>query len=911
MIMPKKFYTLCLAAVITGFTSLSWAVGLGEAHLKSALNQSLDVTLPFLGLEGIPVDEITVTASPTEDFDKTDTSLKINRLEFISQRIHDGRGLIHITSDTPIKEPFFSFLVKVDWPNGRLVREYTVLLEPSTFTPEQMAAEGEFSDQPSRYRPLPVARPAPNQAKSTLRRHPHRIHGAKARYHGRFERYGPVREGQSLWGIAAQMVPNGQTSVQQVMATLYLYNKTAFLDNNINGLMAGVTLRVPPMTSQNLVSNAAAGRLIAQHNHRWAGQFAAGHPRSVPWDASKNQPRRVYRRPAGPASTIDTRQRLRLVSPRMQHISEGETGNSGLQHQLSLSHEALETATRRNTELAERLQQVENQMASMQAMLKLKEQELQALRHPGQAPTPPSSASHLVALPSESHQQQAMQAEEPTDFAKTGDVSKDLEKLNQQLDSREEEFGQALQELKAQENAIKQMDQQFADMDAEKQKLQEQASSPTAAADEKDGMMALATAPASELGQGDGAAEDGKKSGALLSLAGSGIAAGASSAPDMNKRHFLSGIFKSESSLLFLVIGGLAVLLFAWFGFRKMLARRMSWAAVPETSQTVVTSRAMPTEEEAGSEPMLATAGLAGGYGPAVEVSETLTTQHHDSSFVEEAFTQEAQAYSHGESADSEGEENTFTLDSSSIESHSAEMTEHDLGASVTETPETQTFSFESNGVTLSSDSSFETPAEETSEFDVDEEISESGGIRFADSAAEPTSSEDSSADAPSEEGTSIGFAEPLTSNDTLTGGSSEPDFAESSRSAAATEESSGIGFADNESMLPPAESTAESSLDSSADTKDLPDLGAAGLSMVAKSTETKPVEDDPAVYDDDTGMMAEIDEVSIKLDLAKAYLDLDDKEGAREILQEVLDEGDAEQKQEAENLLADCEANS
>jgi pilus assembly protein FimV len=48
-------------------------------------------------------------------------------------------------------------------------------------------------------------------------------------------------------------------------------------------------------------------------------------------------------------------------------------------------------------------------------------------------------------------------------------------------------------------------------------------------------------------------------------------------------------------------------------------------------------------------------------------------------------------------------------------------------------------------------------------------------------------------------------------------------------------------------------------------------------------------------------------EEVNTKLDLARAYLEMGDREGAREILQEVLNEGDADQKAEAGKLIAEA----
>lgn len=58
---------------------------------------------------------------------------------------------------------------------------------------------------------------------------------------------------------------------------------------------------------------------------------------------------------------------------------------------------------------------------------------------------------------------------------------------------------------------------------------------------------------------------------------------------------------------------------------------------------------------------------------------------------------------------------------------------------------------------------------------------------------------------------------------------------------------------------------------------------------------------------DDDTnlGFLSDSDETATKLDLARAYIDMGDADGAKDILDEILEEGDSDQKKEAETLMA------
>lgn len=136
------------------FSPVASALGLGEIEMQSALNQRLDAEIP---LRGVPADDssrIIVSLASEEAFRQVGLQrpFSLTRLSFAVKQRDSGGYYIHVTSREPIVEPFLSFLIEVDWPEGNLLREYTVLLDPPVFVsdePEEEPAPAAEADAPA------------------------------------------------------------------------------------------------------------------------------------------------------------------------------------------------------------------------------------------------------------------------------------------------------------------------------------------------------------------------------------------------------------------------------------------------------------------------------------------------------------------------------------------------------------------------------------------------------------------------------------------------------------------------------------------------------------------------------------------------------------------------------------------
>ncbi|WP_433739324.1 type IV pilus assembly protein FimV [Pseudomonas putida] len=148
-----------LAGAAVTWSALAPALGLGEITLHSALNQPLRADIALLDVAGLEEGELSVSLASADEFSRAGVErvFFLNDLKF-TPVLRGNRNLIQVTSTKPVNEPFLNFLVQLNQPNGRLLREYTVLIDPPG-TPGIVPA----TDEPLASRPasaFPSVQPA-------------------------------------------------------------------------------------------------------------------------------------------------------------------------------------------------------------------------------------------------------------------------------------------------------------------------------------------------------------------------------------------------------------------------------------------------------------------------------------------------------------------------------------------------------------------------------------------------------------------------------------------------------------------------------------------------------------------------------------------------------------------------------
>ncbi|WLG69683.1 FimV/HubP family polar landmark protein [Pseudomonas brassicacearum] len=139
-----------------GYSALASALGLGDITLHSALNQPLRADIALVDVAGISEGDLSASLASPDDFSRAgvERAFFLNNLRF-TPVLRGERSFIRVTSSKPVEEPFLNFLVQLNQPNGRLLREYTVLIDPPG-TPGIVPVREEPSEAPRSVKPPPA-----------------------------------------------------------------------------------------------------------------------------------------------------------------------------------------------------------------------------------------------------------------------------------------------------------------------------------------------------------------------------------------------------------------------------------------------------------------------------------------------------------------------------------------------------------------------------------------------------------------------------------------------------------------------------------------------------------------------------------------------------------------------------------
>ena len=314
--MSKKL-TLVLALAMAVLPGAAYALGLGEIKLNSALNDKFSADIQVVGATSDELDSLDVKLASLAQFSQAglDHPEVLAQLQFVVVRNADGTAYVHITSTQAVREPFLDFLIDANWNNGELIREYTVLLNPQSFQtaaapkPEAAAAPAPVpatgaaaASAPAVAAPVPVSAPAPApaeaQAATSAPAQPETTVAATERpaspapqpaaspppaptpavetapaQRALGANYGPIHRGETLSSIAKQVRPDGVT-LNQMMIAIYQANSEVFM-HNINRMKAGYILRMPSASDAQAVSVADANAEVRAQMEAWRSNRGA------------------------------------------------------------------------------------------------------------------------------------------------------------------------------------------------------------------------------------------------------------------------------------------------------------------------------------------------------------------------------------------------------------------------------------------------------------------------------------------------------------------------------------------------------------------------------------------------------------------------------------------------------------
>jgi pilus assembly protein FimV len=255
----------------------AYALGLGDIKLGSGLNQPLVAEIELVGATQEELQQLRAGLASRESFDRygIDRPQFLSTLQFRVTKDGSGRNILEVRSAEVITEPFVTFLVEVNWPRGRLIREYTVLLDPPVFeekpsvapplaaprTGETVApAAGAVTRTPA---PAPVVEAPPAPAAAERPSTP--LVGGEY----------TVVAGDTLSGIARAQGAATRGEVNRLMIAIYRANPGAFA-GNINRLNRGAVLRIPGPADLDGVSASEAAAEVRRQMAEWRGSAPDG-----------------------------------------------------------------------------------------------------------------------------------------------------------------------------------------------------------------------------------------------------------------------------------------------------------------------------------------------------------------------------------------------------------------------------------------------------------------------------------------------------------------------------------------------------------------------------------------------------------------------------------------------------------
>jgi pilus assembly protein FimV len=349
------------------------ALGLGELTLESFLNEPLRAKVDLLDVGGLHEDQIRIRLATREDFDRlgVDRAYFLTSLKFDVSIDDSGKASIRVSSEEPVLEPYLDFIVEARWPSGRLLREYTVLVDPPVFdtaTPVISASERveEVEGIPAPAKKKPGGAEAASGTRVDVRKSdlgpgemPDRdFSAAAASRPAPGSRY-MVHRDDTLWEIAQAARPEG-ASVHQTMLDIQRLNPDAFIDGNINRVKAGYIIYLPDAGDISSEDVAAALEEVRQQNEDWrAGR--ASEPGVT----------------AGPSLRISAEPEPGGDTP-SGSVPQAPGGGDAQASAAAL--EDLEKVQLERDEMEERLGAMEEQVETLQRIVSLKDDQIAALQ---------------------------------------------------------------------------------------------------------------------------------------------------------------------------------------------------------------------------------------------------------------------------------------------------------------------------------------------------------------------------------------------------------------------------------------------------------------------------------------------------------------------------------------------------
>nr|VFK46457.1 MAG: FimV N-terminal domain-containing protein [Candidatus Kentron sp. TC] len=361
------------------------ALALTDINLSSGINEPLDARIPLRALQPTDMETLLVKLADAEHFVRANLERLpiLDALQFKAVQDSDRSAHVRITTDNAINEPFLSFIVEVSWARGRILREYTLLLDPPMYTgaasttvkEAEMSVDEEVADKITipRTEKSSTTKIAPTASAIMLDENPD-VFGASS------SQYGPVIAEDTLWSIATRSRPDKSVSIEQMMLLLQQHNPNAFLDNNINALKVGAILRIPDRSKIATIPQKKALAEVKRQHAAWDEfrQRLAANPIAT----SSGSPVPSTETKSGSTET-ERSGRIEILSAGTEIEGIGQPGKDSakkLHAEIALAKEEIDAKERENKELRSRIAEAEDLIQEFVHLMEIQSDEINALK---------------------------------------------------------------------------------------------------------------------------------------------------------------------------------------------------------------------------------------------------------------------------------------------------------------------------------------------------------------------------------------------------------------------------------------------------------------------------------------------------------------------------------------------------
>src|SRR5258706_1349669 len=394
------YKTWLWAGIFLLYPWVAYATGLGKLTVLSSLGQPLSAEIDLVSVQKDELSTLSARVASPDAFQQANLqySPALIGIRMTIERRSDGRPFIRIVSTRSINDPFLAILIELTWAQGRLLREYTALIDPPGYTPTPapvtppvaattpIAPPVSPDSKPIAPTPQPESgvaaapsRPAPKAAPAKA--------PAPAPADG--NEYA-VKRGDTLAKIAAGVKPEGVT-LDQMLVSLYRNNTDAFSGGNMNRLKTGTILRVPEKERIGETAPAEATKEVRVQASNWNAyrlKLAEAAGSAPPQETTKSAA-------SGKITTaVEDKAAAKEAPKEVLKLSKGDALAPGkpvpAKERMRMLEEEAVAREKSLAEANERVAQLEKNIKDMQRLLEIK-----GIKPPV-APAPPAKADQVA-----------------------------------------------------------------------------------------------------------------------------------------------------------------------------------------------------------------------------------------------------------------------------------------------------------------------------------------------------------------------------------------------------------------------------------------------------------------------------------------------------------------------------------